>query len=155
MQDHIWRFVFLNTFDDPQKNNESHSLETPVQVMYQGCSCPSSRQRAIRGHGTILRRRCGIWSSSSPSKPVPQPSEVRSTPTSRDLELQEFSGSLNLSWLNQNARAHIKYFWPWLLPLKKSAGHKLERIPDMSWIASVFVTQIPARWCLMHLADIR
>ncbi|KAF9511730.1 hypothetical protein BS47DRAFT_1383281 [Hydnum rufescens UP504] len=35
MQDHVWRSLFLNTFDDPQKNNESHSLETPVQVVYQ------------------------------------------------------------------------------------------------------------------------
>jgi hypothetical protein len=50
---------------------------------------------------------------------------------------------------------HKKYVWPWLLPLKKIAGHKLERIPDTSWIVSVFVTQIRGRWRLTHLAGIR
>jgi hypothetical protein len=68
------------------------------------------------------------------------------------MELQEFSGSLNLLWLNQNAGAHSTYFWPWLLLPEKIAGHELKCIPDMFSMAWVFINPLDSTSCISRVS---
>ncbi|KAF9506428.1 hypothetical protein BS47DRAFT_433675 [Hydnum rufescens UP504] len=157
--DHIWRSLFLNTFDEPRKHNESYDWK----LQYTRRIKAAHVLRLVRERYESMEEPWDntakkVWDDELIEAFQACAATLRSArpgTTGGDMEFQEFSGSLNLLWVNQNAGAHITYFWPWLLPSEKIAGHELERIPDTSWLASVFMTQIGARWRLMHLAGVR
>ncbi|KAF9508466.1 hypothetical protein BS47DRAFT_1350318 [Hydnum rufescens UP504] len=55
------------------------------------------------------------------------------------LSDDDFSRSV----VEPNAGAHVTYGWLWLLPSGKIVGHELERIPDTSSMAWVFINSCP------------
>ncbi|KAF9504873.1 hypothetical protein BS47DRAFT_1368481 [Hydnum rufescens UP504] len=116
-EDHIYAIPISQHVRRPQKHNESCDWK----LQYGGCVKPGHVLRLVRERYEGMEEQCDNISKET-----------------WDLGLIDA-----LKACAANLRKCRCVRWPWLLPSEKITGHELERIPDTSSMAWVFINPCP------------